>query len=73
MRYTIGGKKISKRYVFTTIIRVESLDVFIKMFFNSGFKSNENIFNFSFLLERVKPNIFSEMINKNYIVFKAIM
>jgi len=40
MIYTTIGKKISKRYVFITIIIVKKIDVLIKIFSNYGFKSN---------------------------------
>jgi hypothetical protein len=43
------------------------------VFFDNGSESNENFFDIRFVFEWVKPDIFSEMINKYYIMFKAIM
>lgn len=43
------------------------------MFFDNGFESYENVFDIRFVFECVKPDIFSEMINKYNIIFKAIM
>lgn len=43
------------------------------MFFDNDFESYENFFDIRFVFEWVKPDIFSEMINKYNIIFKAII
>lgn len=73
MRDTIGGKKIRKGNVLTTIVRVECFDGGMEVFFYNGFESYEDFFDIRFVFEWVKPDIFSEMINEDYIVFKAMM
>ena len=67
------NKKVRESNVFTTIIRVQGMDVLIEVFFYNGFKSYEYVFDLGFLFERIKPDIFSKMINKNYIILKAII
>ena len=69
---TIYWKKISNGNIFTTIVRIECFDCFIKMFFHNGFESNNNIFDIRFMNKMIEPNVSGEMVHKNYIIFKTI-
>ena len=69
----MGSKKSSKSQVFTTIIGIKCMDFLLKVCFHNGFKSDKHVFNFKFLLKGIKPNVFSEVINKYDIIFKIVM
>ena len=49
MRDTMKSKKVRERNLFTTIIRVQGMDVLIEVFFYNGFKSYEYVFDLGFL------------------------
>lgn len=72
MGNSICGEKSSKCQVFATVVGVKSMYFIFKIFFNNCFESRKDGFDFRFLLERVKPDIFGKMINKDNIIFKTI-
>lgn len=70
VRDTLGGKKIFKSSVFTSIIRVRDDNFVIEVFFHKCLKLNEYIImNLGFLLMWIKPNRLCEVINKDTIIF----
>lgn len=73
MRDAIKGEKLGESKKLTPVVRVQGFDDMIEVLFNNGFKSYENIFNFRFMFQRIKLNIFGVVINKYYIIFKAFM
>ena len=54
------------------IIRVKGYYFELKVIFNQRLKTSEDIKHMRFSFERVKPHIFDEVIDKNYIVFEII-
>ena len=58
VRNTLGGIKICKILVFTSIIRVKGDDFAIKLFFYKSLKLNEYIMNFGFLLKWINQIYF---------------
>lgn len=73
MRNTINMEELGESFIFSTIIRVKCDDLLIKIFFNKRFIATKNGCSVRFLFERIKPDIFSKVINKDNIIFKTIM
>ena len=72
MRDTIGGQKRGQGDVLTTIIRVQSFDGRVKVFFHNSLESYKGFFDIRFVFEWVEPDVLCEVIDEENIVFEAI-
>ena len=67
------GKVVFERYIFTSIVRVKCDDVMLKVVFYNCLKSNKSFLNIRLTFQRIEPDVFTVVVNKNYVVFKPII
>lgn len=72
MRNSMREKKTIKSSKITTIISIDGNKFLFEMILYQQFEFGEGIKNIGLVLQRIEPNIFSEKIYKNYIIFKTI-
>lgn len=69
MRDTRLREKILDGKKFTTVICVEGDDFLVEVIFHHIFIGSKYGEYIRFSFNRIKPNVFREMVNKNYVIF----